>query len=86
MKPENRKQLVRGYVVACTKWEGGTRLPPEPDAPHAYTFWYRHDDDLKQLERELRALVDIFSRNWKFGGAQFGYEYKPYRDQEVTGK
>jgi uncharacterized membrane protein YgcG len=45
MKPENKNMLVRGYVSACTRWEGGPVRLEDPDGTKAYTFWYRHDGD-----------------------------------------
>lgn len=79
MKPENKNMLVRGYVSACTCWEGGPARLDDPDGTKAYTFWYRHDGDLKRLERELDTLVRFYMSYPYCGACQCGYEYKPYR-------
>lgn len=80
MKPvfEN-PQMVRGVVVAGSRY-GGLVSRDNDDCAVARTLWYRHDDDLDVLERELEALSQIFMKSWKCDGVMISYEYKNYRE------
>lgn len=71
MKPENRNQLVRGVVTA------GNHYSSQRDVV-AYTYWYRHDDDLNRLENELDSLCRCYMNMSKTNHISFGYEYKDY--------
>ena len=77
MKPENRNQLVRGYVVVAERNTGvvGKGLP---GCVTAYTFWYRHDSNLAKLEQELEALERVYKRYHSYTSSMSGYEYKDY--------
>lgn len=83
MKPENRKQLVRGVVgVGSRNTQIITTNLKEADELGcivAVTHWYRHDDDLEELERDLNTLVNCYSKMNKTQGLSITYEYKDYR-------
>lgn len=83
MKPENKNMLVRGVVGIGNRNSGMVSTDPKTAAEHgtlvAYTHWFRHDDDMTVLEKELNALVQCYSRMQKTSGIMYGYEYKEYR-------
>lgn len=82
MKAENRGQRVRGVVAIGNRSTGCLCLDEEGAKEHgtllAYTHWYRHDDNLEQLERDLRSLVDCYSQMKQTGAISYTYEYKDY--------
>lgn len=78
MKPENREQMVRGYVVVATRYNAGCQKD-SPDNITAYTHWYRHDDNLQLLERETHRLQDLYMSFSKTESMMVGYEYKDYK-------
>lgn len=78
MKPENRKQLVRGYVVVGNRYCSCIQKD-SPDCITAYTHWYRHDDNLGILERETNKILDLYMSFEKTDSALIGYEYKDYK-------
>jgi hypothetical protein len=78
MKAENRKQRVRGYVVVGTRSTGCVGKD-DPQCVTAYTHWYRHDDDLKQLDRELEQLQTVYRGFSKTDCMMVGYEYADYK-------
>lgn len=77
MKPENRGQLVRGYVVVADR-NTGVVGKDRPGCVTAYTFWYRHDSNLSKLEQELAALERVYKRYHENLSGMTGYEYKDY--------
>lgn len=78
MIAENRNQLVRGYVVASSRFDEGPAAKDGPFGITAYTYWYRHDGDLAQLERDLDTLSRFYLKHPSCYGCQIGYEYKDY--------
>ena len=80
MKPIlDKPQRVRGVVVAGSRWAGCVSIDNDECAV-ARTFWYRHDDDLAELERELNKLVRTYSESSKGSGMAYYYEYKDYEN------
>ena len=83
MKPENKVGLIRGVVGVGTPNSGIITTDLEMARSHgtivAHTHWYRHDDDLGELEEDLDALVRCYHRMRRSRGIAYGYEYKPYR-------
>lgn len=77
MKPENRNQLVRGYVVVATR-NTAVVGKDRPECTTAYTLWYRHDGNLVRLEMELQALERVYKRYHDNLTIMTGYEYKDY--------
>ena len=77
MKPENRNQLVRGYVVVADRYAPVVGKDA-PGCITAYTFWYRHDSNLAKLEQELEALARVYKRYHDNLSGMTGYEYKDY--------
>ena len=78
MKPKFEKpQMVRGVVVAGSRYDGYVSKDNDRCAV-ARTLWYRHDDDLTELEKELDALARVFSHSTKSSGMLLTYEYKDY--------
>ena len=79
MKPEFEKpQMVRGVVVSGTRWSGAVSADNN-DCAVAKTHWFRHDDNLNELEAELVLLVKALTRSSKCHGAASYYEYQDYR-------
>lgn len=78
IKPENRNQMVRGYVVSNTR-DISVVAKDNPDCITAYTHWYRHDENLGLLEKEVKKLADLYMSFEKTSGISIGYEYKEYR-------
>ena len=79
MKPVFEKpQMARGVVVAGTRYSGYVGRDNDECAV-ARTFWYRHDDDLNELERELNVLVRAYSGSKKNHGMSYWYEYRDYK-------
>lgn len=77
MKAENKGQRVRGCVVAGGS-HTGIMSKGNPDCAVAYTHWYRHDDDLTLLERELKRLSDLYMSFSKTDSVAISYEYADY--------
>lgn len=77
MKAENRGQRVRGYIVVGTR-STGCISKDNPDCIVAYTHWYRHDDDLRELEKELGRLRAVYSSFKRTSCMSISYEYKDY--------
>lgn len=78
MKPTFEKpQMVRGVVVAGER--DGMVSKNNDSCAVARTFWYRHDDDLADLENEMETLRRVFSKNHKCSGMILTFEYKDYR-------
>lgn len=77
MKAENRGQRVRGYIVVGNRYTGCISRD-NPDCIVAYTHWYRHDDDLTELERDLKRLADLYMSFSRTQSASMSYEYKDY--------
>lgn len=79
----SRKELVRGYVI-YSQWRASRiGLEEAKDENNisvnvAYTPWHRHDDDPAIVEKELKQLLDCYSRFHDFEGAMMGFEYRPY--------
>lgn len=81
MKPEKIETgMIRGYVTVCDR-SACCIGRDQPDCITAYTFWYRHDEDLKRLEVELEQLHKVYSNMGFYRGCMMGYETKPYKDQ-----
>lgn len=84
MKPEDKKMMVRGYVVysqnrcPCISLDAG-KDESNWDCQVAYTTWYRHDDNLDELEKELDKLCRFYMSLRPVEGCMMGYEYKEYR-------
>lgn len=79
MKPKFAKpQMVRGVVVAGSRCDGMVSIDNDRCAV-AKTFWYRHDDDLDELEKDLDRLAKIYMGSSKASGATCFYEYRDYR-------
>ena len=79
MRPKFEKpQMVRGVVVVGSIYSGYVGLDNE-NCAIAKTLWYRHDDDLDELERDLRALQRLLMRSSKASGAIVSYEYRDYK-------
>lgn len=77
MKAENRGQRVRGKIVIGNRTTGCISAD-NPDCIVAVTHWYRHDDDLRQLDSELESLRRCYSYMRKTSGMTISYEYKDY--------
>lgn len=71
MKPENRGQLVRGFVHVHSSFSFRNI--------EAHTHWFRHDEDLSVLERDLHSLVNVYRSFSKSESITFGYEYMDYK-------
>lgn len=79
-------QMIRGKVVAGF-WRCGFLSPNINDMEErhvnyavAYTRWYRHDEDLNQLENDMNRLLHVYSSDrMDYDGAILGIETKPYR-------
>lgn len=82
MKAENKGKLVRGVVAAGNIYGGCVVFDPIEATKHrcivAYTHWYRHDDDLSVLDRELESLSRLYSNMSKTSIVAYTYEYKDY--------
>ena len=82
MTPENRNQLVRGVIAVGTASSGMITADPEEAKKHgvivAYTHWYRHDDNLSELEHDFEALRRTYMSMSKSAEAMLFYEYKDY--------
>ena len=70
--------MIRGYVVVGDRYSSCIGKDRE-NCVTAYTFWYRHDDDLTQLERDVDLLQKAYSAMPKWSGMMIGFEAKPYR-------
>lgn len=83
MKPENKVGLIRGVVGIGNRNSSVVTTNLEDSIKYgtivAYTHWYRHDDDLDELEADLIALVRCYGRMKRSSGISYTYEYKPYR-------
>lgn len=83
MKAENRGQLVRGGVAIGDRYSGCVSSDPKQAEQFgtllAYTHWYRHDDDLTELDRDLQKLVNVYRDMNKTGSMMYYYEYKDYK-------
>ena len=77
MKAENKGQRVRGCVLAGNR-RTGIMSKNNTDCAVAYTHWYRHDDDLELLERELKRLSDLYMSFGKTDSVAISYEYAEY--------
>lgn len=77
MKAENRGQRVRGFIVVGNR---STSLisKDNPDCIVAYTHWYRHDDNLRELDDDLNRLQRLYGSFNKTCSMSIGYEYKDY--------
>ena len=79
--PELETGMVRGYVAVGTRYAGCIGKDVDShDCTTAYTFWYRHDDDLTLLERDLELLRKAYASMHKWSGMTIGFETKPYRE------
>lgn len=76
--PKIETGMVRGYVVTGDRYTSCIGKDQE-GCITAYTFWYRHDEDLTALERELEDLCRVYSRMKFCTGYLFGYETKEYK-------
>lgn len=76
-KPENKDMMVRGYVVAASRYCGGV-AKDDPECVTAYTHWFRHDDNLEVLAFETRKLQELYMSFSKTSSMMIGYEYKKY--------
>lgn len=83
MKAEDRGQLVRGVVGIGNHYHSGVTTNPaqaeEMGCLIAYTHWFRHDDDLSVLDRELESLVNCYGRMKQTSSMMYYYEYKDYK-------
>lgn len=78
--PELETGMIRGYVAVGTHWAGCVGKDVDRDGcTTAYTFWYRHDDDLTLLERDLELLRKAYSAMHKSSAMCIGFETKAYR-------
>lgn len=77
MKAENRGQRVRGYIVVGNR-NTGLISKDNPACIVAYTHWYRHDDDLRELEKDLERLRAVYSSFKQTSSMSISYEYKDY--------
>lgn len=78
MKPVFKKpQLVRGVVVVSSRYDGLVSKDND-NCAIARTLWYRHDDDLAELEREVTSLARILLSSSKGCSMTLAYEYKDY--------
>lgn len=77
MKAENRGQRVRGCVVVGNG-SAGCISKDNPDCIVSYTHWFRHDDDLTELESDLKKLTDLYMSFKKTSSATVFYEYEEY--------
>lgn len=77
MKAENKEKRVRGYVLAGNR-RTGIMSKNNPDLVVAYTHWYRHDEDLEKLERELEQLSKLYKSFSKTDTVSTSYEYAEY--------
>ena len=80
MKPKfDKPQMVRGVIVVGDKYCGHVSADND-DCAVARTLWYRHDDDLIELENELEAIAKVYSRSSKSSGYIVTYEYRDYKE------
>lgn len=83
MKPENRGQRIRGVVAVDFHRSGMISFDPVEMEKRgnviAYTPWHRHDDDLSVVEKQMKALADLYSSFDGYCGMVCGYEYKDYK-------
>ena len=77
MRAENRGQRVRGVLVAADRYTSLVSVD-NPDCVVAYTHWYRHDDDLTQLDSDLERLQRCYSGMNTTSSIALHYEYKDY--------
>lgn len=77
MKAENRGQRVRGVLVVADRYTSLVSAS-NPDCVVAYTHWYRHDDDLSQLDLEFDRLRQCYSEMKKSASMSMHYEYQDY--------
>lgn len=77
MKAENKGKIVRGCVMAGNR-RTGIMSKGNPDCAVAHTHWYRHDDDLEALEREIKRLSDLYMSFRKTDSVAVSYEYADY--------
>lgn len=77
MKAENKGQRVRGCVLAGNR-RTGIMSKNNTECAVAYTHWYRHDDNLENLERELKRLSDLYMSFNKTDSVSISYEYAEY--------
>lgn len=79
-------QLIRGVVVAGFNRCGFLSCHPQDletgkyggNYAYAYTRYYRHDDDLTELDKELEALGHLYLKSNACDGLIYGVETKPY--------
>ena len=77
MKAENKGKRVRGCVMAGNR-RTGIMSKENPECAVAFTHWYRHDDDLKVLEREVKRISDLYMSFGKTDNVMISYEYADY--------
>ena len=80
---ENKKGMVRGYVVYASNAVGYISLEEaKKGTTHnlnvAYTFWHRHDENPEAVRSELERLSKCVSGFHSYSAAMLGYEYKEY--------
>ena len=79
MKPLDKGMLVRGALVVGNAISRGVVSKDNEECIVAYTHWYRHDSDLKELERDLANLKAVYSSMKKTGSFMSSYQYKEYK-------
>ncbi len=79
-------QMIRGVVVAGFRCGCLSSNPKDMESgkyggnyAYAYTRYYRHDDDLEKLNKELEALGRLYLKSTACSGLIYGVETKPYR-------
>lgn len=85
-KAAEKPQLIRGKIVAGFDRCSYMSMDIDEMEKHggnyavAVTKWYRHDDDLRGLERDISILSRSFSNGHRcdYTGALIGIETKPY--------
>lgn len=85
-KAAEKPQLIRGKIVAGFGRCSYMSMDIDDMEKHggnyavAVTKWYRHDDDLSRLERDINFLSRALSNghHCDYAGAMIGIETKPY--------
>ena len=78
MKPINKGMLVRGKIVVGSG-QGSLVSESNESCIVAVTHWFRHDDNLSKLEKELQLLSNVYMNMSKTSALMTTYEYKEYK-------
>ena len=83
IKAENRGKRVRGVIAigndSCCYITTDPREAEKHNCIIAYTHWYRHDENLRELENDLETLKRAYSQMAQTTSMLIHYEYKDYK-------